>query len=199
MEPVTAYLALGSNLGRRQEHLNRATRLVSLPSPPETGRDPAPDRGIPPDWGAGMLQPMRASSVYETAPWGYADQPDFLNCVLEVQTSLAPCHLLQWVKRLEKEMGREWSPRYGPRVIDVDILLYSDVYVQRPDLQIPHPRLHQRAFVLIPLAELASELVHPTLGLTIQELADGIEGKDGVRPWGSPLKLASGDPTQASA
>ena len=164
MDPVTVYLSLGSNLGRREDNLRRAIGLLRR-----------------------YVRPRRASSVYETAPWGFRQQPDFLNCVLEVTATLAPRQVLSSVKSLEREMGRQPGVRYGPRLIDVDILFYGGQTLEYPDLQIPHPRLHQRAFVLVPLGDLAPELSHPTLRLTMAQLADGVAGKSGVKLWGPPL------------
>lgn len=173
MEAVTAYLGLGSNLGQRRENLERAARLL---------------------FASKYIQLLRSSSIYETAPWGYADQPDFLNLVLEVHTTMPPGGLLEKVKGLEQKMRREPGRRFGPRIIDVDILLYGDLTLHRADLQIPHPRLHQRAFVLVPLAELAPGLVHPTMEMTMAKLASGVGDNDGVKLWGPPLDLTSGDP-----
>ena len=170
MEKVTAYLGLGTNLDAREDNLTRASHLLNAPGPTS-------------------IQLIRSSSIYETAPWGYANQPQFLNCVLEVETGLSPNELLRFVKGLEADMGREPSSRYGPRIIDLDILLYGDQTVQQPELQIPHPRLHQRAFVLIPLAELAPDLVHPTLSITIGQLARDARDQDGVTRTGPPLDL----------
>ena len=167
MEPVTAYLGLGSNLGQREANLARAVHLLGQ-----------------------RMRPLRVSSIYETPPWGYTDQPDFLNCVLEAETTLAAPSLLESVKGLEREMGREPSFLYGPRLIDVDLLLYGDQTTDLLDLQIPHPRLSQRAFVLVPLAELAAGLVHPTLKLTVAELARRAEGWEGVKLWGPPPVLS---------
>jgi 2-amino-4-hydroxy-6-hydroxymethyldihydropteridine diphosphokinase len=177
------YLGIGSNLGHREENLAQAIRRLGEPSPPA---------------GAGLalplLRPLRASSIYETAPWGYADQPAFLNCVVEAETDLAPLALLALGQQVERELGRQPTFRYGPRLVDVDILLYGDLVLDLPDLQIPHPRMTQRAFVLVPLAELAPQLVypalHPALRLTIAELARRVEGKDGVKRWGPPPALA---------
>ncbi|MCI0893369.1 MAG: 2-amino-4-hydroxy-6-hydroxymethyldihydropteridine diphosphokinase [Chloroflexi bacterium] len=186
LEKVTAYLGLGTNLGAREVNLKRAAHLLTAPGP-------LLDRN-PPSLGdetrLAHLQLIRSSSIYETAPWGYVNQPRFLNCVLEVETGLSPSELLRFVQGLEAGMGREPSSRYGPRIIDLDILLYGDQTVQQPDLQIPHPRLHQRAFVLIPLAELAPDLVHPTLSITIGQLARDAQDQDGVMRIGPPL-----DPT----
>ncbi len=172
MENVTAYLGLGTNLGAREDNLKRAAHLLTGPT---------------------SIRLIRSSSIYETAPWGFSDQPQFLNCVLEVETGLSPNELLRFVKGLEADMGREPSSRFGPRIIDLDILLYGDQTVQQPDLQIPHPRLHQRAFVLIPLAELAPDLVHPTLSITIGQLARDSRDQGGVMRVGPPL-----DPTRIS-
>ena len=181
MEPVTAYLGLGTNLGERRKNLERAAELLfRSPLRPLNPGQLGPKA---------HLQPIRSSSVYETAPWGYANQPDFLNCVLEVETSLTPDQLLDITQEVEREMGREWSARYGPRVIDVDILFHGASIVEQANLQIPHPRLHQRAFVLVPLAELAPELAHPVLGLTVREMLYEVDGKSGVKPWGPPLDL----------
>ena len=164
MDPVTVYLGLGSNLGRREDNLRRAIGLLRR-----------------------YVRPRRASSVYETAPGGFLQQPHFLNCIVEVTANISPRQVLGAVKSLEIEMGRQPGVRYGPRLVDVDILLYGDQTVEYPDLQIPHPRLHQRAFVLVPLAELAPELFHPILTMTVAQLADGVAGKEGVKLWGLPL------------
>lgn len=181
MGTVTAYLGLGTNLGERRKNLERAAELL-FRSPSE----PLNHGRLKP---ASHLQPLRSSSVYETAPWGYANQPDFLNCVLEVETGLTSDQLLDITQGVEREMGREWSLRYGPRVIDVDILFYGAIIIEQANLQIPHPRLHQRAFVLAPLAELAPELTHPVLGLTVLEMMTEVDGKSGVKLWGPPLNL----------
>ncbi len=183
MGTVTAYLGLGTNLGERRKNLERAAELLfRSPSEPLNHGRSEP---------VSNLQPLRSSSVYETAPWGYANQPDFLNCVLEVETGLTPEQLLDITQAVEREMGREWSLRYGPRVIDVDILFYGAIIIEQANLQIPHPRLHQRAFVLAPLAELAPELTHPMLGLTVREMMPEVDSKSGVKLWGPPLNLPS--------
>ena len=183
MGSVTVYLGLGSNLGQREENLVEAIRLLGAnrvhTALPSASPEAAPAANID------DIQTLRVSSIYETAPWGYDDQPDFLNCVLQARSSLPPVRLLERVKSVEEEMGRQPSVRYGPRPIDVDILLYDDIIVDFPNLQIPHPRLHQRAFVLIPLAELQRDLVHPVLHTTISELASQVDGQQGVRLWGT--------------
>lgn len=147
LKPVVIYLGLGSNLGDRLDNL-RAARAA-----------------LPP-----RVSVLRASQVYETLPWGYADQPPFLNQVLEAHTLLAPRRLLAHLKSIENRLGRTPTFRYGPRLIDIDILFYGSQIIEMDGLIIPHPRLAERAFVLVPLAELAPDLVHPQSGLSIQQL-----------------------------
>ena len=174
MEMVTAYLGLGSNLGDRLKNLQDASELLDTL-----------DDGV---------RVLRSSNVYETEPWGLADQPRFLNCILEITCAVSPDRLLELAKRVEQTLGREWSPRYGPRLMDVDILLYGDAVVEQPDLQIPHPRMELRAFVLVPLAELANGAVHPVSGLTIEQMAKEVDGKGGVALWGALPVLACDNP-----
>ena len=185
MGPVTVYLGLGSNLGRREDNLADAIRLLGT-SGHSTVDGPA-NGGPRAELSLDEIEVVRVSSVYETSPWGYQHQPDFLNCVLEAHTKLSPNKLLERVKAVEQSVGRQPSVRYGPRHIDVDILLYSDDIVNYPDLQIPHPRLHQRAFALVPLAELRPTLVHPILKTTIGALASRADGREGVSLWGPLL------------
>jgi len=118
----------------------------------------------------------QASPVYETEPWGYLDQPRFLNQVIEGETRLTPGVLLKRLKAIEKDMGRQAGIRYGPRLIDLDILFYDDLVTDRPGLTIPHPRLHERAFVLIPLDGIATDFIHPVLQQTIHELTQKVDG-----------------------
>ena len=155
------YLGLGTNLGDRRENLAQAVKALN------TRQD---------------LTVLRTSGVYETAPWGLIGQPDFLNMVAEVSTTLTPQQLLDRVKDLELELGRKPGPRLGPRLIDVDILLYGDKVVDEPELRIPHASLHLRAFALVPLAELTPGTIHPVIGVTIAELADRVDGLAGVKP-----------------
>lgn len=154
---VLVYLGLGSNLGNREHNLLAAVTYL-----------------------AKEMRVMRISSPYDTAPVGYKDQPRFLNAVVEVETMLEPEELLKKVKQIETDMGRIESFTDGPRLIDIDILLYSDVIMQTKDLTIPHPRYAQRAFVLAPLAELAPDMTCPLSGSRIKEMAGMVEGIEEV-------------------
>ena len=156
---VIACLGLGTNLGDREVNLGNAIRSLS--------RAPG-------------IRLARISSVYSTEPWGVKEQPSFLNCVAEVETSLGPEALLAACQAVEQDLGRVPGPRWGPRLIDVDILLYGDRVVGLPHLEIPHPRLHLRAFALVPLAELNPMASHPVLRRTVGELARNVDGLDGV-------------------
>ena len=185
LEPVTAYLGLGSNLGQRDRNLAEAISGLRGDWIQTGGNERRARQGR----GLSGVELLRASSMYETDPWGYACQPSFLNCALEIRTTLSPSQLLESVKRLEDAMGRLPGFRNGPRLIDVDVLLYGNSTVDVPGLQIPHPRLHQRAFALVPLAELAQGVVHPVLRTTIANLAAQAGGREGVRLWGPPLSV----------
>jgi 2-amino-4-hydroxy-6-hydroxymethyldihydropteridine diphosphokinase len=176
MEPVRVFLGLGSNLGDRGENLRRALELL--------GRDVALEK---------------CSSIYDTAPWGYEDQGRFLNCVCEGRTGLAPRALLKAVKRVEGMVGRRPTFANGPRIIDVDILFYGECVVSEAALEIPHPGLVERAFVLVPLREIAAGYIHPVLNLTVSELAERLDQKGGggalgaseaVKLWGGPIPVA---------
>ena len=167
-EGPAVYLGLGSNLGNREANLRMALRL---------------------------LQPLcrveEVSSLYETAPVGVEDQPPFYNATCRITTGLEPGALLRFQKRVEFEVGRRpGGPRWGPRPIDLDLLLYEDVVMESGDLVLPHPRLAERPFVLVPLAEIAPEARHPVLNRTVRELlaAAGEEGVMLAAPAGWHLK-----------
>jgi 2-amino-4-hydroxy-6-hydroxymethyldihydropteridine diphosphokinase len=145
--PATIYLALGSNLGDRAANLQ--TAIAALPR---------------------AVTVLAQSPVYETPPWGLTDQPLFLNMALKGETSLGPVELLKQLKMLETRLGRLPAVRWGPRLIDMDILFYADLVLDIQGLVIPHPRLHQRAFVLVPLADLAPDFVHPVFCKPVREL-----------------------------
>ena len=187
MERVKAYLGLGSNLGCLEANLAAAIQWLN-----EGPDSPASRSHGTSTQGTNTIKVLRSSDIYQSSPWGLEDQPDFLNCVIEVGTLLTPSGLLERAKAAEMAMGRQPGLRYGPRLIDLDILLYGSVVVEQPDLQIPHPRLHLRAFALIPLAELAPGLVHPLLNLTVGKLARKVEGQEDVTLWGPPPMVVTG-------
>ena len=141
------FLGIGTNLGDRERNLQAALAILSQ-----------------------KMVILKESSIYQTAPWGYLDQPAFLNQVIEAQTDLSPLNLLGFLKDTEKVLGRQANFRYGPRLIDLDILFYGNRIIQTPRLQVPHPRITERAFVLVPLAEIAPDFVHPQTKQTIAQL-----------------------------
>lgn len=126
---------------------------------------------------------LRSSSpIYETPPWGIVDQPAFLNQVVQIETSLSPVKLLSFLKRLEAHLGRIPAERYGPRLIDIDILFYNNKIVERRKLKIPHPRLAERAFVLVPLADLAPQLRHPVSHKSVSEMLSQVD-RSGIKRY----------------
>ncbi len=155
-DTVPVYLSLGSNLGNRQSNLDMALHLLSE-----------------------RMRMGKVSSIYDTEPLGNVNQPRFLNLACEVFTRLSPEGLLALTKGIERKMGR-YSRSGEPRVIDIDIVLYGDNVLDTPDLAIPHPKMAERSFVLMPLAEIAPDLVHPVLKKTIKELNKAIKEKQGV-------------------
>ncbi len=167
------YLGLGANLGDRDATLRAAVAALGEPvaAPPE----PPQPTSHP------IVQVARVSSVYDTAPLLVTDQPRFHNIVVMGQTWLAPLPLLRALKQIETRLGRATGPRYGPRAIDLDILFYDDLVLRTPELTIPHAHIAERAFVLLPLAEIAPGLRHPTLGRSITDLAAALAGADAQR------------------
>ena len=144
---MKVFLGLGSNIGDKQDNLKRTIALLSE-----------------------FVDVIKKSSVYETEPIGYKEQDDFVNMVVEVTTRLTPEELLFFVKEIEKKMGRKKTFVDAPRIIDIDILLYGDEIINETHLQIPHLRMHERRFVLLPFAEIAPNIVHPVKKRKIHEL-----------------------------
>ncbi len=159
-----AYLSLGSNIEPRKAYIDEAQKQLLA------------HREI-------VIQ--HRSSIYETAPVGYVDQNNFLNMVLSIKTSLSPIDLLDVCQQIEANLGRQRTIRFGPRTIDLDILLYHDEFIQTDRLTIPHPRMHERAFVLIPLQEIAPQLVFTKTKQSIEELVERFEPDElqGVMKW----------------
>ena len=163
-EGTLIYLSLGSNLGDRAANLERAIAAL-------------PDAGV---------RVLRRSSLYETEPVDFLAQPWFLNCVVEAETSLAPRQLLDALQGIERLLGSKKLVPRGPRIIDLDILFYGTGVLHTDGMEIPHPRMASRSFVLVPLAELAPEFHHPVLDATIAELLAATQDTSIVRRWEPP-------------
>lgn len=159
-----AFIGLGSNIEPRKKYLDDAIRLLNQHE---------------------EIEVVQQSSIYETAPVGYDNQDAFLNMVLEIDTTLSNVSLLEVCQGIEEELGRERTIKNGPRTADLDILLYNNENRELEKLRIPHPRMHERAFVLVPLCEIAPEQVMPTDGKLVEDLYNRLSDKElrGVKKW----------------
>lgn len=169
MERVPFYLGLGSNLGRREEYLYQALNLLS---------------------GMAGIRLLACSPIYETEPVGFVDQPPFLNMAVKGETTLTAWQLLRLTSKVEEMLGRKRAIRWGPRTIDLDILLFGQLRLHTEELKLPHPRLKERAFVLLPLADIAADLVIPGVGQSVRELLEKVSRK-GVKPWRTKFILGA--------
>ncbi len=156
---MLAYIGIGSNLGDKRGNIRRAVEAL--------GADPGNRR-------------VRCSPLYSTEPVGKKDQDWFVNGVVSLETSLGPRELLELLISIEKKMGRVRREKWGPRTIDLDILFYEDQILKEPNLQVPHPRLHERKFVLLPLRDLAPDWIHPELGKTVSRLLSELDTQERV-------------------
>jgi 2-amino-4-hydroxy-6-hydroxymethyldihydropteridine diphosphokinase len=155
------YFSLGSNLGDRALHIKKALKQLE-------------EEGV---------RITKRSSMYETEPVEFHKQGWFLNCAVEAETELTPKQLLRVVRNIEKELGRKRVIRSGPRTLDIDILIYGETLTYGKELEIPHPRMAQRRFVLVPMAEIAPSLRHPALHLTMAQLLEATSDRSQVQPW----------------
>jgi 2-amino-4-hydroxy-6-hydroxymethyldihydropteridine diphosphokinase len=155
------YLGLGTNLGQRMANLQLAVDQLAV-----------------------EVAITGVSPIYSTPPWGVTDQPDFFNCCVSARTNKSPLAVLSTIKRIEKKIGRQETFRWGPRLIDIDLLFYDNIIFDADVLTIPHPGIVGRAFVLVPLADIAPKLVHPQSGKTVRELLTAVSTEE-IRPLSS--------------
>ncbi|WP_029520350.1 2-amino-4-hydroxy-6-hydroxymethyldihydropteridine diphosphokinase [Persephonella sp. IF05-L8] len=148
------FLALGSNIGNRQKNINQAIEFLSK-----------------------EIKDIKQAHIYKSKAVGYENQPDFLNTAISGYTDLSPEELLGFVKHIEKQIGRKKRFRWGPREIDIDILFYGNLVLEKENLIIPHPRIHERDFVLKPLCDLEPEFIHPVLKKPLKELLNNLKEK----------------------
>lgn len=158
---VEAFVALGSNIGDRVGNIRKAIEFLKE-----------------------KASVSNVSSMYETEPMYLVDQNWFVNCVAKLETNLSPRELLHYLKDVERRMGRTEGVRYGPRIIDLDILFYGDEVIRQDDLEIPHPGISERTFVLVPLAEIEPDLVHPVYGKTSSKLLAELNSNKSVTKLG---------------
>ena len=158
-----AYIGLGANLGDRAVTLAAAISRLGI-----------------------LGEVLAVSSLYETAPVGYLDQPPFLNAVAAVETSLTPAQMVQWLLAIEQTFGRKRTFRNAPRTLDLDLLLLGDAIQDTDAVKVPHPRLVERAFVLVPLAEIAPQLRHPVLGESMRDLLSSLPDQAGISQVAAP-------------
>jgi 2-amino-4-hydroxy-6-hydroxymethyldihydropteridine diphosphokinase len=170
--PAKVWLSLGSNVGDRKHTIECALEALGQNSD---------------------ITLRKFSSLYETEPWGLSDQPKFYNLAVEIETALKPLELLNTTKLIEHQLGRKPGPKWGPRVLDIDIVLWGTEVLDTPDLTIPHPRFRERAFVLVPLYEIADSIVDPQTGQCVEEMHRNVEGKTGVERVEATIEFKNTD------